>query len=351
MEYHKIPNFEFGTFGPRHHLHIFFPRLWSPERSKGPNPFHLTQHERAFWYENGFRPAIAALLGQNIVSEWPAKYSTEQFRAKKARGGFAWATKLIPGNVVDNLAGRIRTELGENPLVADDDVTWAREFFFLHTIRGTKHSTYHRVDVDSAEYYLAEFVNSAHLSHEVPEVGDWYIDVGIEISSEQGECLQWTTPTHYEVVQQALRISSRNAERISDVNSSKYTRDPVSHLTAISGFRAVPGVRAQGPYEAAYIQAYTTDKSIVYNPEGRHHAKFITVKEAMGVDHPTKTIEGIYNIYDEARVANSSNARLEVRVPYRFATQALIQFDPEVIKDCLCSFTRQEWWQVSFLFV
>jgi hypothetical protein len=146
-----------------------------------------------------------------------------------------------------------------------------------------------------------------------------------------------------------LRISNRHAERISDINSSKYTRDPVSHLTAISGFRAVPGVRGQGMYEAAYIQAYTTDKAVVYHPEGRHHAKFITIKEAMQFKHPSKTIEGIYNIYDEARTANSSNARLEVRVPYQFATQVLIELDPNVLKDCLCSFTRQEWWLVFLL--
>jgi hypothetical protein len=344
VDVHKIPNFEFGTFGMRHHLHLFFPGLWSPERSQQSNPYHLTERERAFWYENGFRPAIAALLGQSIASEWPAKYSTEQFRARKARGGFSWGTKLIPSNAVDHLADCIRTELDMNPLVAEADIAWARNFFVLHTIRGTKHSTYHQVDIDSAEYYLYDFVQAAQLSHEVPDIGDWYIDVGIEISSNEGECLQWTMAAHHEVVQQALHISDENAQRISDINSSKYSRDPVSHLTAISGFRAVPGIRARGEYEAAYIQAYTTDKSIVYNPEGRHHAKFITIKEAMGVNQPTKTIEGIYSIYEEARTANSSNARLEVRVPYKFATEVLMQFDPDVLKNCLCSFTRQEWW-------
>jgi hypothetical protein len=344
VDYHKIPNFEFGTFGTRHQLHIFFPGLWSPERSQQSKPYHLTERERAFWYENGFRPAIATLLGQSIASEWPAKYSTEQFRARKTRGGFAWGTKLIPSNVVDHLTDRIRAELAMNPLISEDDIAWARDFFVLHTIRGTKHSTYHQVDMESAEYYLFDFVQDAQLSPDVPEVGDWYIDVGIQISSQEDECLQWTTSTHNEVIQQALHISDEHAERISNINSSKYSRDLASHLMAISGFRATPGVLAQGEYEAAYIQAYTTDKSIVYHPEGRHHAKFISIKEAMGMNHPTKTIEGIYGIYEEARTANSSSARLEVRVPYRFATQVMMEFDPDVLKNCLCSFTRQEWW-------
>jgi hypothetical protein len=115
-----------------------------PERSQRSNDYHLSERERAFLYENGFRPAIATLLGQSIASAWPANYSTEQFRAKKTREGFAWGTKLIPSNVVDHLADRIRMELDMNPLIADEDVAWARDVFVFHTIRGTKHSTYHQ---------------------------------------------------------------------------------------------------------------------------------------------------------------------------------------------------------------
>lgn len=332
----------------RHHLHVFFPALWSPERSARPSPFQLTEKERAFWYENGLRPAIFTLLGARIASEWPATYSTEQTRAHNNRGGFSWTTKVIPKDAVFQLADGIRTELDANPFVDEDQVAWARDFFFLHTIRGTKHSSFHRIDDISPEFYLQEFLREAQLSPLVPDMGDWYIDVGIEISSDDGECLQWTTAAHYLVIREALRIPEHHAVRISDISSSKYARDPVSHLTAISGFRVVPGVRAQGRYEASYIQAYTTDKAIVYNREGRHHAKFITFKEAMGVDQPHRIIEGLYHIYDEARGANGSNARLEVRVPFAFATTALTEFDGDVFRDCLCSFAREEWWCVQF---
>lgn len=198
----------------RHHLHIFFPGLWLPKRSQQHKPYHLTEHERAIWYENGFRPAIVTLLGQNITSEWPARYSMEQFRAQRTRGGFAWGTKLIPKDVVDQLANRIRVELDVNPFIPENETAWARDFFILHTIRGTKHSSYHRVNVESAEYYLYEFVQDSQLSSQVPEVGVWYINVGIEISSDQGECLQWMTATHYDVIQQALHISDAHAQRI-----------------------------------------------------------------------------------------------------------------------------------------
>ncbi|RDB19057.1 hypothetical protein Hypma_014471 [Hypsizygus marmoreus] len=344
VDYHRIPNFEFGNFGPRHSLNIFFPGLWSPLRGKSNQPYHLSEKERAFWYENGMRPAIASLLGQSIASEWPATYETERIRAQKSRGGFAWGTKIIGRDVVDQLADRIRTELDENPFVAAHDIAWARNFFILHTIRGVKHSSFHRVDATSAEYYLTEFIQEAHLSYEVPEEGVWFVDVAIEISSDEGACLQWMTSTQHDVVQQALRISDEDAERISEPNSSKCDRDLVSHLTAISGFRITPGVRAQGEFEVAYLQAYTTDKSVLYNADSGHHAKFLTTKEAMGPTQPAKSITGIYTIYEEALKANSSSARLEARVPYQFATKVLLELEHDKLRDCLCSFTRQEWW-------
>jgi len=304
----------------------------------------LTLEERTLWYENAFRPAISALLGDAIASEWPATYETERLRACKARGGYSWGTKLIPKDVVSDLADCIRDQLNTNRTLTREDMTWASDFFFLHTIRGVKHASFHRVDSESSEYYLNDFILDARLSGRVPFVGDWYIDVGIEISSEENACLQWMTNAHPRIVQQALHISDDSAQRITDITSSQYSRDLSSHLTAVSGFRIVPGVRAQGEFEARYLQAYTTDKSVVYNPEGGHHAKFLTTKEAMGHTQPAKTVEGIYTIYEQAMIANSSNARLEVRVPYRFATQVLIEFDVDQLRDSLCAFTREEWW-------
>jgi hypothetical protein len=102
--------------------------------------------------------------------------------ARKARGGFSWGTKLIPSNAIDHLTNCIHMELDMNPLVAEADIAWAHNFFVLHTIHGMKHSTYHQVDIDSMEYYLYDFVQAVQLSHEVPDIGDWYINVGIEIN-------------------------------------------------------------------------------------------------------------------------------------------------------------------------
>ena len=304
----------------------------------------MSDGQRSIWYEHGLRPAIISLLGHPIASQWPPTYETERIRAKQANGRFSLGTKIIPREAVANLADVIRTSLEYDPDLPDGDKEWARDFFFLHTVRGTKHSSFHQVDADSARHYLNLFIIEMNLSYEVPEVGDWYIDVAIELSSEEGACLQWMTATHDQLVQQALQIPGDVADTITSLGSSSYSRDMNSHLVDISGFRITPGRNSEGPFRAAYVQAYTTDKTLVYNTDGRHHAKFITTKDAMGEKEPHDKIKGIHTIYDEASGVNSSNARLKVRVPYAFATEVLLEFTPHTIRESLCSFTREDWW-------
>lgn len=299
----------------------------------------MTEEQRSSWYEHGLRPAIAHLLGA-VVEEWPASYKTEEIRARKKGGGHAWGSRVIPPDVTAELMDRIHLEL----LMADNDgLDWALEAFVMHTIRGVKHGYFHHADPHSAAHYLAQLFEDGKLLEDAPEHGDWFVDVGVQINSGKQDCVQWKTATHHLLAQQALRISDQNAARVTQINSSKYYRDLASHLTAVSGFRIVPGHRAEGPFQAIYLQAYTTDKSVVYNVDGKHHAKFLTTEEALGATQPTPMIKGTHEIYKRAHDVNASSARLEVRVPYRFATQVLLQFDP-VIRDCLCLFPRQEWW-------
>ncbi|KAG6898534.1 hypothetical protein C0993_006176 [Termitomyces sp. T159_Od127] len=344
VELHRIPNFEFGKFGPRHHLHVFFPALWTPERAKSRQPYLLTKREREIWYECGLRPAIVKLLDEHMASEWPATCETEEIRARTARGTFSWATKVIPDHVVPSLADEIRRAVIRSYHVSIEERMWATSFLVLHTVRGTKSITYHRLEPLSVEYYFYKFLRDSRLSRDVYTEGEWYVDVAIEISNPAGDCLQWTTAGHQRLVQQILRIDDDNAERITSLNSTKYSRDYSSHLSALSGCRIVPGTRAQGEFRAKYLQAYTTDKAVTYNNDGRHHAKFITSKEAMAPTHPAPTIAGLHTIFEQAIENNGCNARVEVRVPIDFAMNVLYEFDSEEIRRCLCAFSRRTWW-------
>ena len=334
-----------GTFGPRNHLNIFFPQLWSHERGGRTNSHQLTEEERALWYEHGMRPAVLNLFSQTVAAEWAVTLEAEKLRAQRSNGPPAWSSKQIPREAVGALAGAIRAALTGDTTISSGDRDWARDFFILHTVRGTKHSSPHHVDPESATLYLQQYLmDSALPPQSVGVVGEWFIDVGIQISSDDGGCLQWMTDTHNEVIQQALRISRETAVRISEPGFSKYQRDLSSHLTAVSGFRVSPGANAEGIFEAKYLQAYTTDKAVVYNIEGNRHAKFVGMKEAMGTEHPVPSINNIFTLYHGARTTSSSSARLEVRVPYVHADQVLLEFDVDALREFLCSFTMEDWW-------
>ncbi|KAJ3555221.1 hypothetical protein NP233_g12258 [Leucocoprinus birnbaumii] len=297
VPYHHIPNFELGTFGQRCQLNVFFPRLWTPDHSKFEQPWFIKEEKRAFWYEHGIRPAIAALLGDHIASQWPPTFQTEQLRAAKSTSANpGWSTKMIPREAVGHFADAIRTKFDLDVFIDDEDRYWASQFFFLHTIRGVKDTTRHNVNQLAADLALDRFVNFSHLVTNHHLRGEWYVDVAIEISSPRHQCLQWSTQSHCSVVAEALRISNGHASRVTQLSSSKYSRDIVSHLSAVSGFRITPGPQAEGEFEAVYIQAYTTDKTLTSNNEKGHHAKFIEAKDALGQLHPPTVVSALYDI-------------------------------------------------------
>lgn len=330
---HRIPNFEFGYWGQRHMIHIFFPGLLAEGRVGS----QLTKDEKTKFYEFGLRPSIFSLLRQD-VSDWPATYDAELFRAKKRSGYMSYQTKVLPQWILPFLADTIRAELVLN------GVDWGEDLFFTHTIRGTKHGTQHSRNHDAAVEALSEYLEDAKIPQEATEVGEWWIDVGMEFCSSHDACLQWKTSSHFHIVQEVLQIPDNHASRITSVGSSKYARDLVSHLTAVSGCRIEPGAQAEGPFQATYFQMYTTDKAITYNPEGRHHGKAITMDGAMGKTQPPVFIEGLFDVYTSAIHNNSSNARVEVRVPFAQATTVFMRLNTNIVRESLLSFTRSEWW-------
>jgi hypothetical protein len=204
----------------------------------------------------------------------------------------------------------------------------------------------------SAQFALEEYLVDAKIPIHATETGYWFIDVGVEYSAMDGpECLQWSTSSHFHVVRDVLRIPDNHASRITSIGSTKYARDVVSHLPAVSGCRIEPGIQAEGPFEVQYFQMYTTDKAITYNPEGGYHGKAITMDVAMGPSQPPPFLNGLYGVYRSAMDENASNARIEVRVPFRHATRVLLNVDSHVIRNSLMSFTLDEWWLVVQLMI
>ncbi|GLB33116.1 hypothetical protein LshimejAT787_0100010 [Lyophyllum shimeji] len=332
---HAIPNLCLGKWGTHNIIRVMIPELYHDQRSSP----RLSQDEQRIFYEQGLRPAMEELLGDK-AAEWPATYDDEMFRARGKDGRLALTTKMFPEWLVDQLGDQIRASL------QDHGCSWGTGLVFLHQVRGVKHSSSHSVDAECAQRALQDFIEENNLDlTSLQSSGEWWIDVGLEIASGEGNCLAWRTDSHYHVVKRALDITSDVAHRITSVGSSKYTRDMSSHLPAVSGCRISPGPRARGPFEVQYMQAYTTEKALIYRPDRGHFGKFITCADVLN-GKAMKFIDDLYELYRNAIDTNCSLARIEVRVPLRHGAAVLLDLDEELLRESLVSFSRSVWWSL-----
>ena len=308
-----------------------------------PRSTQLTQEEHKAFYEKGLLPAILDIAPAD-ATEWLPTYDAEMFRARGKGGELSFTSKILASYHVSELGDALREALDSN------GCTWAQDFVFLHEIRGVKKANEHDLYVDEAPTSMLDVFlkdNSLPRHTVLVQRGQWWTDVGLQIFSDRTDevSVVWRTDSHGALVQAVTRITEDNARRVTSPGSSKYTRDPSSHLVQASGFRLEPGERGQGPHKIAYIQAYTTEKAPTARKDRGNHAKFITCEEVFQRKHPTY-LDDLLKAYSAAAKNNSAQARLEVRVPIQFATAVLTQerLTSELIMGSLLLFSTKEWW-------
>lgn len=301
----------------------------------------MMKAEQVDFFEKGILPTMRELLG-HMGNDLPPDYEAEIFRARQTTGRFSFSTRVLPRWQTEHFGDTLRRNLVAN------GVGWGRNLVFLHQIRGIKSGNPHAgLDRLNSEAALVECLEQHGIDLDtVMRSGEWYVDVGVEIFSNLERCMAWRTDKHATLAEHVLQIPARDAHRITTLTSSKYQRDPASHLIGASGLRITPGIRAEGPLEVQYMQAYLTDKAIIYNPEHGRFGKYITAYQLLQGKGPDY-IRSLYRLYRAATGNNRSSARLELRVPVRHAPDALLDLDPMVLCDCLLSFTVWEWWYVN----
>jgi len=310
-----------------------FPALYQ----EGGTPT-LSEDQLIAFYEKGLRPAVVDALGYR-GDELPPNYPSAFFRAQGHNKKLAFQSFEIPSWSIAEFGSDLRRHLSAA------DVDWAADFKFIHQLRGTKNQQPHGVGGEDATAALEEFLDANDLiQHELEDDEDeWYIDVGLEISSADGECIAIRTDAHGPLYENIARVDTASATRITSVGSSKYYRDPTSHLTAASGCRCEPGSRAWGYFHILYFQMYLTDKAITYRPDSGHFGKFLSGKDIIDGTE-ARYLEGIYQLYKAASTSIASSARIEVRVPLRFGDQVLLDLDLDLLRTSLLHFPRDDWW-------
>ncbi|KAF8868355.1 hypothetical protein CPB84DRAFT_1857949 [Gymnopilus junonius] len=177
---HKVPNLCLAKWNVHHIIRIFFPALYSEERKP-----HLSQDEQRKFYEFGLRPAIQR-IDPAQMAEWPVMYDDKMFCARGQSRTFSMQTKVTIDWMSQYLGEYIRDALESNGL------DWGMGLVFLHQIRGIKNATTHSHTDAAAEESLVKFLKKNLLISpeadgydELLQSGKWWIDVGVEVASDQ----------------------------------------------------------------------------------------------------------------------------------------------------------------------
>jgi hypothetical protein len=291
-------------------------------------------------YEKGLRPCITRTLPETALN-LPPKYLSEFHNTAGADSRArtrALHSVTLPSSSLAQFASNLRLQLRLN------EVEWAKGLFFLHTVCGIKRDTKHRKTRKAARSAWFRALKRAKIPVEATNYGSWWIDVGLEFRSEQGQFLQWITDYHGCIVQEVLGISISTAKRITTLGHHGYSRDIACHLAEVSGCRLEVGIQHGGPSRAAHMELSTTLIS------GAHHPAVpaLTIPQAMETRHqPPQSVIDLFNAFRGQRETQnwlqSNAARIELRVPLKHAEDVLIDIDEDIIRESLVSFSRQEW--------
>lgn len=177
---HQIPNLCLGKWGTHNMIRVLLPGLYMKDRKKSS----LDQSEYKSFYELGLRPMIKALC-PDVSDEWMPTYNSEMFHAQGKRGMFSFQSKTLAKWLVPHIGDKLRCSLTAK------GVNWGAGLIFLLQIKGVKASNGHNPSAAAASMSLNEFLVDNSLSADAILQGNWFVDVGLEISSQLENCVTW----------------------------------------------------------------------------------------------------------------------------------------------------------------
>lgn len=324
----------------RHHIRVFFPGLKGIQRESSA----LTAEESAIVYSHGIYPATKQ-VAPSICHNFPPSYGCEVFRSTLRNGAQIQSTYPLTYNDIHPFSTAFRECMSRLP--------WGKDIVYCTEIRGVKNWSEHLLEdseeneenpqnAENAENALYNLFRTFSWGGHNVEEGDWYVDVALEILL-QDKAVVWRADCYRQIMRELLDFSEEEVNRTTS-NKRLFELDLSQHLTQVAGFRA-RCKQETGTYEVLYIQAYTTDKALTYQPEAGNFGKTLSAKSAMegGGEGPSYTTR-LLRSYEEAREKTDVAARLEVRVPLRHAARVLLKFPRELYRHTALVFPRELWW-------
>lgn len=288
------------------------------------HPAKLSKEESEELYDTIVQPTIAT-IAPHLAKDWPTTVRVEQFRANNTGRGYQSSAYIVSVGLLPAFRRELHRRLQQHPTF--------RYCLFCTHIQGIKGSTVHDLSHYEADLAMVKLFDEFDTRQ-----GQWWVDVGLEL--QDGErAIVWRKDAAHVLIAYALQVSLDQAGVIA--RSRRFEYDINAHLLEVAGFR-VYFTSPMGEMEATYMQAYTTDKSLTYHKFGSQHSQNINGTMAME-GFPPKYCTELSVAYEEAREKNVA-ARLEVRLPLHHATNFLVEFDMNTIRQSVLSIHRENFW-------
>ncbi|EUC59165.1 hypothetical protein RSOL_299270, partial [Rhizoctonia solani AG-3 Rhs1AP] len=356
---HRLPNARFAEMGEKELIRIVFPNA-RKEFKHQSEPNCVPDRHMGLFYDKAVLPAAILTLPMEIRRTWPASYQDEKWRAGRGCLGNNNGNQAAPArNHVQHSGREVHSEYLSDWLAAirakvdaEEDLAWARGFFFVMELRGVKNhnvsihpppegplldegKSHHpllttsltnlaidgyMIDPYNPRTVAVENVLSDFNTEEFAE-GCWFLDIAITASALRREdgsgiCLLPSAQTHPEIISHLTGVDLQQAEKWVRSKGSCYRRDEVAHLGDIAGFAIdLPGPGINGIH---FIQVYTTEKSVGYRVDGPSHAKrispYMIVSNWKGskADHFVPLEEAFCN----SSATHSVAVRIELRISF-----------------------------------
>lgn len=335
MKPHLIANIPLGSVKERHLVRIMFPALYDPKK-----PIRISQKAIADLYEHAIRPAVKQVYPRSY-GEWPPSHSAELWRT-----GHQKSTRILPGHVVEDWGAQVITNIWDKS-GPGGVLHWARGAFFMHQIRGMKTAhTHDGTDADHRRMALRELMQEFTPGYfqDPDSQQNWFVDVGLEMH-RRNSVVTWRKGAHHRIIDFLReREGTKTGEQYT--SSTSYQVDLVAHLTEVAGFRL--GISEElGPNKISYINCYTTEKALTYTAGHASKAKFLSGKAALAPltsEGRIKYCDDLYAAFVDAKTDSCANARLEVRVPLRYARRVFLDIPEEMIAHSLIVIPNEHWW-------
>jgi len=146
-------------------------------------------------------------------------------------------TKEVNEHVAGSLIQRIRRHLAVNKPFIGSNIK------VVHEVRGVKNYSMHAFDrsVVTAKYAFYNWLCGLSLPLSIAKSKNWYVNVGVQVSSCEKASLVWRTEAHSALLQHLCKVTTLRAGRMTTPGSSLYRRDINSHLVHLSSCAIYPG--------------------------------------------------------------------------------------------------------------